>query len=44
MTKLTLTLAFAATSMIAGVTAVHSAPAVGLKGDKTLVWFDTDKP
>ncbi len=39
----TLALAGAA-SVLALSTAAVAAPAVGLTGDKTLVWFDTDKP
>lgn len=39
-----LSLAIAAASLLATASALHAAPAVGLKGDKTLVWFDTDKP
>lgn len=38
-TKLALTAASLFT-----LSAAHAAPVVGLTGDKTLVWFDTDKP
>ncbi|HTV70303.1 MAG TPA: DUF4394 domain-containing protein [Rhizobiaceae bacterium] len=34
----------AATALIAASAGALAAPAVGLKDDKTLVWFDTDKP
>lgn len=34
----------AGASMLAVSAAAHAVPAVGLTGDKTLVWFDTDKP
>ena len=37
-------LAVAAASLMAATATAISAPAIGLKGDKTLVWFDTDKP
>ncbi|MER2537095.1 MAG: DUF4394 domain-containing protein [Rhizobiaceae bacterium] len=37
-------LALSAASLLAMAAAAAAAPAVGLKGDKTLVWFDTDKP
>lgn len=43
MTNTRLPLAIAA-CLAATTVAAHAAPAVGLKGDKTLVWFDTDKP
>lgn len=36
-------LALAAAASMLAVSA-HAAPVVGLTGDKTLVWFDTDKP
>ncbi|MEO9337740.1 DUF4394 domain-containing protein [Mesorhizobium sp. SB112] len=34
----------AGASLLALSVAGHAAPAVGLTGEKTLVWFDTDKP
>ena len=37
-------LAVAVSSLLAATAASVAAPAVGLKGDKTLIWFDTDKP
>jgi len=37
-------LALAGASLIASAISAIAAPAVGLKGDKTLVWFDTDRP
>lgn len=39
---LRLTLTVASAALVSG--AAFAAPAVGLSGDKTLVWFDTDKP
>jgi hypothetical protein len=42
MTVITKTVLAAAASMLA--LSAHAAPVVGLAGDKTLVWFDTDKP
>lgn len=44
MTKRSLRLALTAASLAALSSAALAAPAVGLTGDKTLVWFDTDKP
>lgn len=44
MTKQILRLTVTALSLAALSSTVLAAPAVGLTGDKTLVWFDTDKP
>lgn len=44
MTKLTLRLMLTAASLAAISGAAVAAPAVALTGDKTLIWFDTDKP
>lgn len=43
MNATTKTLVLAAAASMLAISA-HAAPAVGLTGEKTLVWFDTDKP
>jgi hypothetical protein len=42
MTRLLTATLLAATTLAAGTAATLAAPAVGLVGEKTLVWFDTD--
>ena len=37
-------LALSTAASLFALSAAHAAPVVGLTGDKTLVWFDTDKP
>ena len=45
MTHLSIIRGLAASAALAALTgAAAAAPAIGLVGDKTLVWFDTDKP
>jgi hypothetical protein len=44
MTRPTMRIALACASLLALSAAASAAPAIGLLGDKTLVWFDTDKP
>lgn len=44
MTRLFIRLAAAGASILAIASVTQAAPAVGLKDDNTLVWFDTDKP
>lgn len=44
MTRSAIRFALAGASLLALSTAAAAAPALGLVGDKTLLWFDTDKP
>lgn len=44
MSRFHISLGLAAASVLALTAVVAAAPVVGLKGEKTLVWFDTDKP
>jgi hypothetical protein len=44
MTRSAIRFAFAGASLLILSSAAAAAPALGLTGDKTLVWFDTDKP